>query len=118
MEAYQRALFAVMPSLWPEPLGSVVHEAMSRGRPVIGTSHGGHIDMIVDGDNGLLVPPGDVDALASAMQRLSADPDLRRRMGAAARERARLFDASSALPRFAELYSNLAVTDSDSRSLP
>jgi glycosyltransferase involved in cell wall biosynthesis len=108
MAAYDRASFAVMPSLWPEPLGSVVHEAMSRGKPVIGTNHGGHTDMIVNEETGLLVPPGDVDALVEAMQRLNAEPDLRARMGEAARERSRLFKASAALPRFAQLYSELA----------
>jgi glycosyltransferase involved in cell wall biosynthesis len=108
MAAYGRALFAVMPSRLPEPLGAVVHEAMSRGIPVIGTNHGGHTDMIVDGETGLLVPPGDVDALVVAMERLNGDPDLRARMGEAARERSRLFHASEALPRFAEVYANLA----------
>jgi glycosyltransferase involved in cell wall biosynthesis len=110
MAAYERASFAVMPSLWPEPLGSVVHEAMSRGKPVIGTNHGGHTDMVIDEVTGLLVPPGDVGALAEAMQRVISDPELRARMGKAARERSRLFDVSSALPRFAQLYSDLAVT--------
>lgn len=108
MEAYERALFAVMPSRLPEPLGAVVHEAMSRGIPVIGTSHGGHADMIVDGETGFLVPPGDPAALAAAMERLNRDPDLRARMGSAARERSRLFHASAALPRFAEIYTNLS----------
>jgi glycosyltransferase involved in cell wall biosynthesis len=109
MAAYERASFAVMPSLLPEPLGSVVHEAMSCGKPVIGTNHGGHPDMILDGETGFLVPPGDVAALASAMQRLCVDADLRARMGEAARERSGLFNASSALPRFAELYEQLAA---------
>jgi glycosyltransferase involved in cell wall biosynthesis len=110
MAAYERASFAVMPSLLPEPLGSVVHEAMSRGIPVIGTNHGGHPLMITDGETGLLVPPGDVAALVTSMQRLSGDPELRARMGEAARERSRLFSASSALPRFADLYERLADT--------
>jgi glycosyltransferase involved in cell wall biosynthesis len=107
LAAFDRAAFAVMPSLWPEPLGSVVHEAMSRGKPVIGTNHGGHPDMIVDGENGLLVPPGDVDALAAAMQALVDDAELRAKLGAAARARSKLFDASTAIPRFGELYTRL-----------
>ncbi|MGZ4416794.1 MAG: glycosyltransferase family 4 protein [Gaiellaceae bacterium] len=110
MAAYERALFAVMPSRLPEPLGTVVHEAMSRGKPVIGTSHGGHPDMIIDGETGFLVPPGGVAALAAAMERLLRDPELRARMGEAARQRAHLFNASSVLPRFAELYADIAAT--------
>jgi glycosyltransferase involved in cell wall biosynthesis len=109
MAAYERALFAVMPSRLPEPLGTVVHEAMSRGTPVIGTSHGGHPDMIIDGENGLLVPPGDVAKLVTAMERLLGDAALRTRMGEAARERALLFNASAALPRFAALYADMAA---------
>ena len=46
MAAWERAMFGVMPSLWPEPLGATVSEGMSRGRPVIGTRPGGHTDML------------------------------------------------------------------------
>ena len=50
MAAWDRAMFGVMPSLWPEPLGATVAEGMSRGRPVIGTEPGGHADMLDRGD--------------------------------------------------------------------
>jgi len=50
MAMWQRALFGVFPSKWPEPLATVVHEAMSNGLPVIGTTPGGHEDMIDDGE--------------------------------------------------------------------
>lgn len=115
MAAYERALFAVAPSRLPEPLGTVVHEAMSRGKPVIGTNHGGHPDMIVDGETGFLVSPGDVAELVAAMERLIADAGLRARMGEAARERSQLFDVSLSLPRFAELYADVATMASESR---
>ena len=52
LAAMDRSLFAVFPSLWPEPFGSVVHEAMSRGLAVIGTKPGGHEDMIDDDETG------------------------------------------------------------------
>jgi glycosyltransferase involved in cell wall biosynthesis len=103
----ERAAFAVMPSLWPEPFGSVVHEAMSRGKAVIGTEPGGHTDMILDGVTGFLVPRGDAHALAQAMQRLVDDPALRARMGEAALERAQLFSADVVVPRFVELYETM-----------
>ena len=73
MAMWDRALFGVFPSKWPEPLATVVHEAMSRGRPVIGTTPGGHEDMIDDGETGFLVPGGDAKALAEAMARLVED---------------------------------------------
>ena len=107
MAAWDRSLFGVIPSLWPEPLGSVVYEAMSRGKAVIGTTPGGHTDMIVDGVTGLLVPPGDVDALVKAMQKLIDNPALRERYGEAGRMRSRLFTAAVNVPRFEQLYRQL-----------
>jgi glycosyltransferase involved in cell wall biosynthesis len=107
MEAWERSLFGVFPSQFPEPLGTVVCEGMSRGKPVIGTAPGGHTDMIVDGLTGLLVPRHDVDALAAAMQRLIEDSSLRGRLGAEARLRARDFTAAASIPRLEALYARL-----------
>ena len=104
MAAWERSLFGVIPSLWPEPLGSVVYEGMSRGKAMIGTAPGGHTDMIASGETGLLVPAGDVHALSEAMQALIDQPALRERLGRAARERARLFTASVAVPQFERVY--------------
>ncbi len=59
-----------------EGLPSVVMEAMAHGCTVIGTDQGGIAEAITDGETGLLVPPGDPMALASAMHRLTASPDL------------------------------------------
>jgi len=88
MAAWERCLFGVLPSLLPEPFGTVVCEAMSRERPVIATKPGGHTDMVVDGETGLLVPRGDVQALADGMRVLISDAELRERLGKAARVRA------------------------------
>jgi glycosyltransferase involved in cell wall biosynthesis len=113
MAAWDRAMFGVMPSLWPEPLGATVAEGMSRGRPVIGTEPGGHADMLTD-SAGILVPQGDVAALGAAMERLIADPALRERMGRAAGERARSFRAENVLPRFEQAYRDTIAADSHS----
>lgn len=104
LAAWERALFGVAPSLWAEPLGIVVHEAMSRGRAVIGTVPGGHRDMIVPGKTGLLVPAGDVGALRAAMAQLVGDPESCRHMGDAAQRRAASFEPSALMPRFEALY--------------
>jgi len=56
-------------------------EYMSQGHPILATNNGGQREYIVDGHNGLLVPPGDAVRLAEAMSRLIDDADLRRRMG-------------------------------------
>jgi glycosyltransferase involved in cell wall biosynthesis len=107
MAAWERCLFGVLPSVLPEPFGTVVCEAMSRGKAVIGTEPGGHRDMIVPEETGLLVPSGDVQALSGAMERLIHDPGLRERLGRKARVRARQFTPEVAIPRIERLYVEL-----------
>jgi glycosyltransferase involved in cell wall biosynthesis len=80
-------LFA-LPS-YLEGFGLVYVEAAFHGVPSIGADMGGTREAILDGETGLLVPPGDRAALAGAIQRLRDDAVLRRRFGAAARARAR-----------------------------
>jgi len=64
-------------------------EAAASGKPVVASRLSGIPEAIEDGAEGLLVPPGDSEALAAALATLAADPELRRRLGAAARERMR-----------------------------
>ncbi len=78
---------AIHASTNPEPFGRVLIEAMALERPLIAPREGGPLEIVVDGETGLLIPPRDAAALATAIDRLVADPDLRRRMGAAARAR-------------------------------
>jgi glycosyltransferase involved in cell wall biosynthesis len=61
---------------------------MAYGRAVVATRVGGLADAVEDGVDGLLVPPRDVPALRAAIERLLADPELRARLGAAARAKA------------------------------
>ena len=107
MAAWDRALFGIAPSVGAETFGNVVTEAMSRGRPVIGSRLGGIVDIIEDEDSGLLVPPGDDAALAAAMRRLIDDRDLLDRLGGAARARVQQFTAARVLPRFEAMYDEL-----------
>jgi glycosyltransferase involved in cell wall biosynthesis len=86
---YARAAVVACPSR-REGFGVACLEAMAHGRPVVATSVGGLRDLVVDGETGLLVPPGDVNALMGALERLLGDADFRHALGAAARERARL----------------------------
>jgi glycosyltransferase involved in cell wall biosynthesis len=85
---YARAAVVACPSL-REGFGVACAEAMAHGRPVVASAVGGLRDLVVDGETGLLVPPGDVAALRAALERLLANGDLRRRLGEAARERVR-----------------------------
>jgi glycosyltransferase involved in cell wall biosynthesis len=104
MAAWERCLFGVLPSLWAEPFGTVVCEAMSRGKPVIATRPGGHTDMVIDGETGLLIERGDVAALAEAMRFLLENADERERLGEAARVRAEAFTVDVSMPRIEHLY--------------
>ncbi len=88
-ELFARATCLVMPSL-VEPFGIVHIEAAAAGMPSIGSSVGGARDVIAPPHGGLVVDPGDEQALFEAMRQLS-DPDTARRMGAAAAERAALY---------------------------
>ena len=71
-----------------EGLPMSVLEAMAAGLPVVASAVGGVAEAVADGETGLLVAPGDVDALAGAIERLLADGTLRRAMGSAGRARA------------------------------
>jgi glycosyltransferase involved in cell wall biosynthesis len=108
MAAWGSALFGVFPSRYPEPFGNVVHEAMSKGKAVIGTAPGGMTDMIEHDVTGLLIPLGDVDALTSAMRRLIDHPTLRERLGTAARQKAQRFSMNVVLPQFENLFREVA----------
>jgi glycosyltransferase involved in cell wall biosynthesis len=109
MAAWERALFGVAPSVWAELFGNVVLEAMSRGKAMISTAPGGHADLVVNGETGLLVPAGSVEALVSAMHRLVSDAALRDRMGRAAMRRASLFTSEVVLPQFEALYHEIVA---------
>lgn len=74
----------VLPSLW-EGLPMALIEAMATGLPIIATDVSGTRDVMVPGETGLLVPPGDSESLAQAVEMLLNDPARGRRMGAAAR---------------------------------
>ncbi|MBA4062719.1 MAG: hypothetical protein C0501_03260 [Isosphaera sp.] len=83
-------------------------EAMAHGLPVVATDVGGVADVVSE-DVGVLVPPGNVSALADGLERLAADPGLRARMGRAARLRyERLFSPAAVLPVLLDVYRKLA----------
>jgi glycosyltransferase involved in cell wall biosynthesis len=78
---YQGAHFFVLAS-HDEGMPNAVLEAMACGLPIVGTRVGGTEELVTDGDNGILVPPGDDAALAGALAALVEDDGLRARMGA------------------------------------
>jgi len=105
---YARAGIFVFPSLWHEPFGIPVIEAMAAGLPVVATRAGALPEVVVDGETGILVERGDHEGLAAAISRLLSDPHLRERMGAAGRERVRqLFTWERNIARLEELYESI-----------
>ncbi|MFN3763518.1 MAG: glycosyltransferase, partial [Anaerolineae bacterium] len=71
-----------VPSLWYETFSFLISEAFAAGRPVLASRLGALADRVRDGVDGLLLPPGDVAAWRSAIQRLIDDPDLLPRLRA------------------------------------
>jgi len=90
-ELYRGASCVVLAARRGEGLPNVLLEAMAHARPVIATPCAGTRDLLVDGANGLLVPPDDPAALRAAFERLQRDPELGRRLGAEARHTAERF---------------------------
>ena len=92
-----------------EGLPVALLEAMATGLPVIATRVGGVPELIADGVNGILVPPGGPQELAEAIDQLVRNPELRHRLGAAGRERAvKQFNIQATVGKHEELYKTLA----------
>jgi len=86
----------ILPWRWQEPFGLVGPEALAHGVPLVGFDVGAVRDYLIDGQTGILVPPGDTDALAKAIDHLLNAPDEARAMGLRGREliSARFADAA------------------------
>ena len=98
---------SVMPSL-NEGLSNVLLESMAAGVPVVATRVGGTPEAIEDGVNGLLVPPGDANALANSIGHVLAHPLLAARLGHAARQSATARFSTEQMVRATEqLYESL-----------
>jgi glycosyltransferase involved in cell wall biosynthesis len=105
---------AVQASTRPEPLGQNVLQYLAAGRAVVAADEGGPAEWITDGGNGLLVPPRDVDALATALGRLDADAALRMRLATAAAATPGLLD-DAAVARAHEAFYRRVVAWVDAR---
>ena len=107
MQAWKRSSIALVPSVWTEPFGMVVIEAMSAGRPLIASRIGGIPDIVTHGESGLLVNPGDTEGLRQAIELLLAKPEMRQQMGKDAEHRSAEFRASAVIPRIEQIYHSI-----------
>ena len=97
-----------LPTGYGEGVPKALIEAAACGRPIVATDIAGCREIVGDGDNGLLVPAADADALAGALRRLLEDDDLRRRMGQRGREIAQQgFDEETMAGAIVALYDAL-----------
>jgi glycosyltransferase involved in cell wall biosynthesis len=110
-EVIEEASVVVVPSVRPEPFGLVTLEAMRAAKAVVASAHGGSLDLIEPGISGILVPPGDAEALSQSVLQLLKNPALRRALGERARERMlKEFSFEPFIRRMEELYLELVPT--------
>ena len=93
-----------------EGIGSILFDAMEVGLPVIASRVGGVPDIVHDGKNGVLIEAASPDQLRAAILMLQADPELRRRLGAAGREYSRGFTAASMAQKYLDVYREVLGT--------
>ncbi|MBA7709862.1 putative glycosyltransferase EpsD [subsurface metagenome] len=117
---------ALLVSLF-EGMGRVLLEAMVLGKPVVATKVGGIVDVVKasglegplawkEGETGILVPPGDADALAKAIVTILKDEELARRMGEAGKRRIdKRFTAKTMVKRISEVYEKLIESTDEHR---
>lgn len=108
----------VLPS-WGENLPIAILEAMPAALPVVATRVGGNAELVVDGETGDVVEPGDADGMARAIDRLAGEPERRRAFGRAAAARAaEHFDPDACAERLVALYRRLCDVRVAAPSLP
>ncbi len=111
-EVLATADLAVAPSMWEEPFGYVVLEAMAAGKPVVAFRSGAIPTLVEHEATGLIVEKGDIDGLASAIVKLVADSETRERFGKRARELAGNFTVERHARSLIEIYQSIARSQS------
>jgi glycosyltransferase involved in cell wall biosynthesis len=109
-EAQRRCRALVVPSVWAEPFGAVVIEALVEGRPVVASGAGGIVDLVQDGENGLLADRGDPGSLRAALQRVVDDDALVESLASRAAETGARFREDAVLPRLERAYGRALAT--------
>ena len=107
LEVYQSCNCLILPSRG-EGLSNVLLEAMAMELPIIATRVSGTVDVVDNGENGILIPPGSSQALADAMLTIARNPDLARSVGRRARQKViQSFSLESVAHQYSALYQQL-----------
>jgi glycosyltransferase involved in cell wall biosynthesis len=110
-DAYRAAIDCYVQASYVEGLSLSLLEAMRAGLPIVATDAGSTSFAVRDGIEGLIVPPGDVAALATAVRRIASDAELARRLGGAARERfVSTFSIARQVDAFGDVYAAAIAT--------
>ncbi|MFN2539108.1 MAG: glycosyltransferase family 4 protein [Mycobacteriales bacterium] len=108
-DVYRWADVLLFPSVWEEPFGLVPLEAMTQGTPVVATRRGGSAEYLTDGANCLEVPAADAQALATAVRRLAAEPELRAALAGGGRRTAAVHTVDRLAERLEALHARAAT---------
>jgi glycosyltransferase involved in cell wall biosynthesis len=104
LSVLRRAAVMVVPSIWPDPCPTTVLEAMALGVPVVASAAGGIPELLTDGVEGRLVPPGDPQQLSAAIYQVVNDPSRRQAMGMAGRARAASYSVTVVAGQLEDVY--------------
>jgi glycosyltransferase involved in cell wall biosynthesis len=107
MAAWRGAALGLVPSVFPDPCPTVALEAMACGVPLVASRIGGLPDIVAHEESGILIEPGNADALEAALRRLMADPAAGDRMGECGRQRLAAFTDTAVLDRLEAIYAGL-----------
>lgn len=119
LELIGQATCVVMPSLWYETFGRVIIEAFAKGTPVLVTNLGAMAELVSDGETGFRFDPHKTDDLATKVKQLTDNPDLRMKLGEAARlEYETRYTADANYPVLLDIYEQaIAHSLGDSSSI-
>jgi glycosyltransferase involved in cell wall biosynthesis len=109
LEAWRRCTFGILPSTGMEACATVVMEANAMAKPMIVSRTGGLPEIVDDGVSGLLIPPGNAELLAAAMQTLMENDVLRLSMAEASQRKSRTLMADAVVPRIESIYLELMM---------
>lgn len=111
----QNALCLVVPTKSWEGLPIVVLEGLASGQAIVGSRVGGIVDLVKDGENGILIEPGNAQNLADALDAIAKNPESRQRMAEASREKATGYDWPQITARYLALFGDLIARKKSDR---